>query len=457
MSSAVATVLPAELSIAQRIALLPPDARAAAVERVAGDDETANALLYDWRFWARPKQLVVIDDADHFIVMYESGRGFGKTRTGAETVIAWSRDFSPIALVASTARDARQVMVEGDDTNASILERSPSWWRPTYEPSKTRLTWPNGAVAYTYGADEPGSLRGPQHAKGWADELAKWRRPEAWSNLVLGMRLGSRPQIVVTTTPKPKKFIKKLRLRKSTLIVKGSMYENRANLAPQFIAEIEDAYGGTRLGRQEIEGEYVEEVEGALWKREWIDKHRVRKAPDSLLRVVVSVDPAASSGPDADDTGIIVAASARHDARLRHYYVLADLTCHLGPEGWAGAAIDAALRHKADYIVGEVNNGGDMVASTIRVAAASRGVSVRVKKVSASRGKVVRAEPSSLLYEQGRVHHVGEFDELEDQLCSYTTDVADTEHREDFGSPDRGDALVWALTELDKGASFGAS
>lgn len=451
-----------ELSLAERIARLPEIERRRVLAETFPDDDAATSALYDWRFWGRPKQLLPLSLSE-FVILLRTGRGFGKTRTGAETVNAWAHDFSPIALVGSTVRDCRQVMVEGEDTYASILETAPPWWRPTYEPSKTKLTWPNGSVAFTYGADQPETFRGPQHAKAWLDELAKWRRlKEAWQNIVFGMRLGSAPQVIVTTTPRPKKLIRELALRDSTKVIAGSMYENVANLAPVFVQEIEGAYGGTRTGRQEIEGEQLDEVEGALWQRTWIDAARVERAPESLQRVVVAIDPAASSGPESNDTGIIVAGMKRDEKGVRRFYVLADLTCHLPPEGWARVAADAYERYHADRIVGEVNNGGEMVAAVVRVAAPK----ARFKMVHASRGKVIRAEPITLLYEQGRVHHVGALDALEDQMCVFTSDSADTTARlrelgaDDGGgseSPDRVDALVWCLTELDKGSSWGSA
>ena len=470
-----------ELSLAEQIAALP-DPRAALEELVPTDAE-ALALEYDWTFWGRPKQQ--LPEGDWFVWFIRSGRGFGKTRTGAETVIRWAHEgYSPIALVGSTAADVRDTMVEIGE--ASILKHSPPWFYPLYEPSKRRLTWPNGVIAICYGADEPETFRGPQHAKGWADEIAKWKRlKEAWQNLVFGMRVGAHPQIVATSTPKPKKLLRELSRKKSTHLTLGSMYENRRNLPDTFITEIEDAYGGTRTGRQEIEGELLDEAEGALWTREVLDRNRRKKRRDDYKRIVVGVDPAAGSGPESNDTGIVAAASwsrvlqaaaplseaeqtvrqarilagqpvERHgDRRRQEYDVLADRTCHLPPEKWARRAIDLYHELDADCIVAEVNNGGEMVKATIHAVDPT----VKVRVVTATRGKVVRAEPISTLYEQGRVHHVGTFVELEDQQVQFTQEKIDTSERdeEQSDSPDRVDALVWAITELHGHKGFGVA
>jgi phage terminase large subunit-like protein len=452
-----------ERSIAEQIATLP-DPAAALAELVATDSE-AEALEWDWSFWARPKQLLPL--GDWFVWFIQSGRGFGKTRSGAEAVIQWAKEgHSPIALVGSTAADVRDTMVEVGE--ASILKHSPPWFYPHYEPSKRRLTWPNGVIAICYGADEPETFRGPQHAKGWCDEIAKWKRlKEAWQNIVFGMRVGAKPQIVATSTPKPKKLLRELVRKKSTKVTRGSMYENRGNLPDVFLAEIEDAFAGTRTGRQEIEGELLDEAEGALWTRAVIDRNRRRKRRDDYRRIVVAIDPAAGSGPDSNDTGIVGAGSWMHELsagdaetgkkakkRLEHD-VLADRTCHLPPEGWARQAIALLEELGGDAIVAEINNGGEMVKSTIHAVDAT----VKVRVVHATRGKVVRAEPISALYEQGRVHHIGRLDELEDQQVQFTQEKVDTSERdeEQSDSPDRVDALVWCLTELHEKASWGAS
>lgn len=363
-----------------------------------------------------------------------AGRGFGKTRTGAEFIRDQVENAGKrrIALVGRTSSDVRDVMVEGE---SGLLGVSPPWFRPVYEPSKRRLTWPNGAVATTYTSDKPDQLRGPQHDLAWADELATWRYPEAWDMLMLGLRTGSRPRAVATTTPRPIRLIRNLVERdgEDVVMVRGTTYENLHNLAPTFKEQIIRQYEGTRLGQQELEAILLDEVPGALWARADIEKPRVQKHPD-LARVVVGVDPAATSGDEANQTGIIVAGRVEDEG-----YVLEDKTLRASPEGWATAAINAYLDHKADLIIAEDNNGGEMVESTIKTAAKNMKVSVNVKRIRASRGKHTRAEPIAAMYEQGRIHHVGSFPELEDQMCTWVPG-------ED--SPDRMDAMVWAMTDL---------
>ena len=364
--------------------------------------------------------------------MILSGRGWGKTRCGAEWVrsVAASSKTARIALVARTAADVRDVVVEGE---SGILAISPDRERPTWEPSKRRLTWPNGAIATTYSGEEPDALRGPQHTAAWCDELASWKyAPDAWSNLLFGLRLGERPQVVVTTTPRPIAIIRDLIAQPTTRTTRGRTTDNAANLAPSALAELRRRYSGTRLGRQELEGEILDDSPGALWKREDIDAARVDTAPD-LLRVVVAIDPAVTSGEDADETGILVVGLGANG----HGYVLEDGSGRYSPGDWASRAITLYRRHRADRIVAEVNNGGEMVGHTLSTAAAN----LPYTAVHASRGKRTRAEPIASLYEQHRVHHVGSFPELEDQLCAW--DAGDGSK-----SPDRLDALVWGLSEL---------
>ena len=368
--------------------------------------------------------------------MLLAGRGFGKTRTGAEYVRSRvkARSAGRIALVAPTAADARNVMVEGE---SGILAISAPADRPLYEPSKRRLTWPSGAVATLFSADEPERLRGPQHDAAWCDELAAWRYPEAWDMLLLGLRLGQDPRVVVTTTPRPTKLIKGLLADPSVVVTRGSTYENRDNLAPAFIEEIIGRYEGTRLGRQELEAEILDDMPGALWTRGLIEAGRAREVPE-LMRVVVAIDPAASSGEAADETGIVVAGKdERGDA-----WVLADASGRYSPGEWAKAAVAAFRAHRADRIVAEVNNGGEMVEAMLRMLDPG----VPFTAVHASRGKRTRAEPVAALYEQGRAHHVGALPQLEDQMCGFS--ARDVDRRLAGGSPDRVDALVWALTDL---------
>jgi len=335
-----------------------------------------------------------------------------------------------IALVGETSADVRDVMIEGE---SGILSISRPDFKPLYEPSKRRLIWPNGATAMAYSGDEPDQLRGPQHDGAWADEPAKWKCPlEAWDNLEFGLRLGSRPRIVATTTPRPIKLIRDLLQDPMTVVTRGSTYDNAANLAPSFMERMAKKYEGTRLGRQELHAEMLDDVPGALWQRQNIEQHRVSRVPD-LVRIIVGVDPAMTSGEDANETGIIIAGKSRDG----HVYVLEDLSCRLSPDAWGRRAVSGYRRHRADRIVAEVNNGGDLVERLLRVVDPS----VSYRAVRAARGKVTRAEPVAALYEQGHVHHLASFAALEDQMCAFTPDQYD-------GSPDRVDALVWAITEL---------
>ena len=394
------------------------------------------SLEFCWEFWARPSQLAPPGDWDTWLIL--AGRGWGKTRTGAEWCRAQveSGTAKRLALVAPTSADARDVMVEGQ---SGVLAICPPDRRPTYEPSKRRLTWPCGAIATLYSADEPDRLRGPQHDAAWADELAAWRYPEAWDQLQLGLRLGARPRTIVTTTPRPTKIVRALAKSERTALVIGSTYDNRANLAPAFLQAIREQYEGTRLGRQELYAEILDDAPGALWARSTIEQARARQAPAGLERVVVAIDPAATSKASSDETGIVVAARGV-DGRG---YVLADLSGRYTPDQWARVALRAYTSHRADRIVAEVNNGGEMIGHTIKTLAPN----VPYKAIHASRGKRTRAEPIAALYEQGRVSHVGSFPMLEDQMCTW--DASDGSP-----SPDRLDAVVWALSEVMRPAAF---
>ena len=393
--------------------------------------ENAQRLLDDWRVWARPSQLP--PEGDWRIWLLLAGRGFGKTRSGAEWVRAQAESGAAlrIALVAPTARDARLVMVEGE---SGLLAIAPDTMRPVFEPSKRQLTWPNGAIATLFSADEPDRLRGPQFDAAWCDELAAWRYPQAWDMLMMALRLGTNPRVVVTTTPKPVKLVRALLASSDCSVTRGGTRDNAGNLAPGFLAAILKQYEGTRLGRQELDAELLEDMPGALWSRDAIERARIDEAP-VLRRVVVAIDPAASAGEDADETGIVVAALGQDS----HGYVLEDLSGRYSPHDWASHALEAYRAHRADRIVAEVNNGGAMVEATLRVLDAG----VSYKPVHASRGKLARAEPVAALYEQGRIHHVGAFPALEDQMCAFTG--GPLAH---LASPDRVDALVWALSEL---------
>ena len=347
---------------------------------------------------------------------------------------------SRVALVAETAADARDVMVEGQ---SGVLGVHPKAFRPQYEPSKRRLTWPNGASATLFNATEPDQLRGPQHDLAWCDELAKWRyAQETWDMLQFGLRIGDHPQQLITTTPRPSVLLKKVMADPRTVVTRGSTFENSVNLAKPFLDNIKAKYEGTRLGRQELEAEVLDDVPGSLWTREILDKTR-RKRTDKLpdmQRVVVAIDPAGKSQETAisegtAETGIVVAGIGV-DGRG---YVLDDQTCSLSPNGWARRAVASYDLYKADAIVVETNQGGDMV----KMAVSSVRDTVPVIEVHASRGKVTRAEPIAALYEQGRISHVGAFAEMEDQMVLFTPLGVAGET-----TGDRVDALVWALTEL---------
>jgi phage terminase large subunit-like protein len=389
---------------------------------------------YRWARQARPNQLPPPGDWRVWLIL--AGRGFGKTRTGAEWVRARIKRYPLVNIIGATADDARDVMVQGE---SGILAICPDNERPVYRKSERTLLWPNGAQTLIFTADEPERLRGKQHMGLWADELAAWRRPEAWDQAMLGLRLGNDPRAVVTTTPRPTPLIRRMVDDADTHVTRGSTYDNRDNLAPQFMAQIVSRYEGTRLGRQELNAELLLDVPGALWTLAMFDE---RRAPHLRGSVVVAIDPAASSGEESDETGIVVAAKCGDGA----YYVLADRSCRDTPNGWASRAIAAYDEFAADRVVVEVNNGGEMVTNTLRTIRPG----LPITAVHASRGKAIRAEPIAALYEQGSVWHTEPFTTLEDQLVSWTPGSG--------ASPDRLDALVWALTELSgAGASARAT
>lgn len=392
-------------------------------------DEKLLQLKYNWKYWARHEQLPPLRDWTFWLV--NAGRGFGKTRCGAEWIIEQVKQgFTKIGLIGSTASSVRDIMVEGD---SGILTISRPDFKPLYEPSKRKLTWPNGAIAHTFSAEEPNRLRGPQFEKIWADELAVWKYPEAWDMAKLSLRLGKKPQAVITTTPKPKRVLKELIADKDCVVTGGSTYDNMQNLSPNFYKTIVNKYEGTTLGQQEIYAVLLEELPDALWQRVIIEKARISdKNLDELVRIVVGIDPAGTGKETSSETGILVCGV---DANLEGY-VIDDLSCRKRPEGWASQAIKAYHKYKADRIIAEVNFGGDMVEGVIR----NVDPNVSYKSIYASRGKRARAEPVSALYEQGRIHHVGVFKDLEDQMCNFTPETKK--------SPDRIDALVWCFTEL---------
>lgn len=433
------------------------------------------ALPYEWNdFWARKDQVapgpIMKSGVAWLVWLVLAGRGFGKTRTGAEFI----RDaiehggYQRAAIVGPTSRDVRKVMIEGE---SGLLSVCPPWNRPRYEPSNLRLVWPSGAEAHLYTADEPERLRGPQHDIAWCDELCSWRYPEAWDMLMFGMRLGN-PRMCVTTTPKPIKLLRELIASASTAVTRGSTYDNRDNLAPAFFTNVVSKYEGTRLGRQELKAEILDDVPGALWtyaliestrKRldqlpgisQNVEQERIKRIRNCMTRIVVAIDPSGTSGPrsksnqqglvvteesKANDVGIIVCGKGIDG----HGYVLEDLTINAPPSVWGSRAVEAYHRWMADRIIAERNFGGAMVEFVIR--AADR--KVAYKEVNASRGKSVRAEPIASLYQkttqrEAMIHHVGAFPELETQLTMMTSNGYTGD-----GSPDRLDALVWGMTEL---------
>lgn len=392
-----------------------------------------------WNLQRRPSQIPPTDDWLVWLIL--AGRGFGKTRTGAEWLAeqAWRHPGTRWAIVAPTFGDARDTCVEGESGLLHALGGEVRTWNR----SLGELELIGGSKVKLFSADEPERLRGPQHHGAWCDELAAWRYPEAWDQLQFGLRLQTadlQPRTVVTTTPKPTRLVRSLVDRATTHVTTGSTFENEANLAPAALEELRSLYEGTRIGRQELYAELLLDTPGALWTMAMLDTEGCRvpetNVPD-LVRVVTAIDPAVTSGEDADSTGIVTVGQD-HTGDL---WVLADDTCRLSPEGWASVAIGAMDRWGGDRIVAEVNNGGDLVESVLR--AVDRTVPYR--KVTASRGKRVRAEPVAAMYEQGRVHHVAGLEELEAQMCTWTPDSRQ-------GSPDRLDALVWACTELGLGS-----
>ena len=407
-------------------------------------DEEAAVLNYDWNFWARDEQkmpecLLLPGPVNTWLLL--AGRGFGKTRVGSEALISevFHGRAGRIALIAETAADARDVIVEGD---SGILARSPPWFKPVYEPSKRRVTWPNGAMAFTYNAVEPDQLRGPQFDFAWGDELAKWRySQETFSNLQFGLRLGQRPRQIFTTTPRPIKIIRELVNDPSVFVTRGRTLDNAANLAGSFLVAVQRKYAGTRLGRQELDAEILMDTPGALWTRDMIESAQMSQpifSRDIYSRIVVAIDPAVTNEEGSDETGIVVVGVRASD---NHAVVLEDASGRMAPVEWASKAVFLYRTYMADRIVAEVNQGGDMVETTVRMVDPN----VSYKAVHASKGKVARAEPISALYEQKRVHHAGSFPVLEDQMSQF---VRDWDTKAMGFSPDRVDALVWGISEM---------
>ncbi len=389
--------------------------------------------LRDWQLTGRLEQRPPEGDWRTWLLL--GGRGSGKTRAGAEWVhglaSAGQRSDLRIALVAETLGDAREVMIDGISGICRIARRN----RPEFEISRRRLIWPNGAVAQVFSSEDPESLRGPQFHMAWCDELAKWKHgQETFDMLQFGLRLGAAPRQLVTTTPRPVPLLKALMADEGTRLTRISTLANRANLAPGFIDALAARYGGTRLGRQELDGELIEDRDDGLWKRGQIEA-LVTRLTGALRRIVVAVDPPAAAGP-ASCCGIVVAGVEVSGRAV----VLADCSVEgASPAGWAGAVVRAYHRFGADRVIAEINQGGDMVQAILK----SIDATLPVSTVRATRGKFLRAEPVAALYEQGRVVHAGRFTALEDQMCDFGPDGLSNGR-----SPDRLDALVWALTAL---------
>lgn len=397
------------------------------------------ALEYAWRFWARPKQIAPPGDWATWLVC--AGRGFGKTRCGAEWVreeIEKPENGGRVAIVAATQSDIYKTVLEGESGLYAVFPRHQ---RPKFNSKTNTLRFHNGALGNCFTAAEPDRMRGPQYGLAWCEELAAWRYPEAWDQLQFGLRLGKRPRACVTTTPRPTALVRSLLEDPTTVVTRGSTFENKSNLAQSFFAAVLKKYEGTRLGRQELYAEVLGDTPGALWTLDILDRSRVRAHPP-LVKIVVAVDPSATASDTSDEAGIVVFGLGED----KHGYVLEDLSGRMSPTAWATKAIEAAVRWKANYIVGETNQGGDMVRTlvdqTARVMREAKLLTQHIafKAVHASQGKRARAEPISALYEQARVHHVGSFPELESQMTTWDATTGQK-------SPDRIDAAVYGATE----------
>jgi phage terminase large subunit-like protein len=394
-------------------------------------------LNNQWLYWARPNQQLPPEGQAFRNWLVLGGRGAGKTRAGAEWVKALAlgiyapviRRCERIAIIAPTYDEARMVMIEGQSGLLSVHHEKE---RPVYKPSTRTVTWKNGTVAQVFSADEPDSLRGPQFDAVWCDELAKWKHAEtAWMNVQMALRLGEVPQAIITTTPRPTKVIRELINDAATVVTRSRTIENAHNLAPSFFGDVMARYGGTMLGRQELDGEVIADDPDALWRREMIELYRLKTEP-AMKRIVVAVDPPATSTAKSNACGIVCVGLGT-DGRC---YVLEDASVkRMRPLQWAERVVKVAQRWNADRVVAEVNQGGEMVRELLKQVDAT----LPIKTVHATRGKQARAEPVAALYEQGRVSHVGGFAALEDEMCAVIGEGA---------SPDRLDALVWAVTEL---------
>lgn len=396
-----------------------------------------NALNYKWEFWARPNQLAPEGNWTYWMPL--AGRGFGKTRLGAEWVraVAESGKVGYINIIGSTNADVRGTMLEGE---SGLLSISPPWFKPNYQPSKKLVEWPNGVKAQLFSAEEPDRLRGPQCGAFWADEIAAWGKnlEETWSNLMFGFRLGRNPQGIATTTPRPLPLIKKLIANPACHVTTGTTYDNADNLAEPFLNEVITAYENTRLGRQELLGHVLDDNPNALFMEEWFNRSRLEYAPKELEKIVVAVDPQVKEDIKSDEAGIVIGGKREIDG-VEHYYILADDSFQPEkPKDWGKKAVKSYYSWMANEVVAEVNNGGALVKDNIH----SIDSSVPVVMVHATRGKSIRAEPVATLLEQGRIHMCGKFEKLETQCVEWDPTLTNQK------SPDRMDAFVWLISRL---------
>jgi phage terminase large subunit-like protein len=393
------------------------------------DTNQLRHLMYDWQIWARHKQLP--PEGEWVIWLIMAGRGFGKTRAGAEWIrsVAMAGTSALIALVGHTMDDVRHVMIEGQ---SGILNISPREERPIWFPSKRLLVWPNGVRARCYSAEDPSQLRGPEHEKAWCDEIAKWRYSQTWENLMLGLRAGQQPQVLATTTPRPLRWLTQLSQAPEVRLVQGHSKENQANLAGGFLEMMARHFKDPALLAQELEGRLMTEMPNALWDRLMLDQCRATPPRrEQLISVVIGVDPAVEGG---DETGIIVSGKTE-DGMI---WILEDQSIHARPRQWVDRIVSVWRRWKASAIVVEVNQGGDVISELLR----SQQINLPIRKVRAKHGKVIRAEPVAMMYASDQIRHAGIFPALEDQMCSCVPGQVMSP------SPDRLDAMVWAVTGL---------
>lgn len=395
-------------------------------------------LYTEWLNTARDKQLTPKEKYSIWLIL--AGRGWGKTRTGAQDIVLYAlkNPDSLCAVVAPTFGDLRRVCFGGNSGLLSIIPDecySYERGRKAYSENVAEIKLYNGSKITGYAAIEPDRLRGPQFHRAWCDELAAWRYPDAFDQLMFGLRLGENPQCVITTTPKPTPLIKQLIERPDVHVTTGNTFENEDNLAQSALSMLKQRYEGTTLGRQELYAEIIDDIDGALWNPKLIEEGRLQQGEDrELKQIIVAIDPAVTAKANSDETGIVVVGKGYRD----EYYVLEDLSGRHTADSWGRIAVNAFYDWNADRVVAEVNNGGDLVERLLR----NIDRNIPYRSVHATRGKIVRAEPIAALYEQNRVHHMGYFDELESQMCTFTGDTTQ--------SPDRLDALVWGLSELSK-------